>query len=97
MVGLVVAVLVLCMTVRVSFFHFISFHFISFHFISFHFISFHFISFHSSFWRLEDYLKKRCEQSLSIDSAAAFSAVLPENGAYHMEAIFHGPQFSIII
>jgi hypothetical protein len=35
----VVAVLVLCMTVRVSFFHFISFHFISFHFISFHFIN----------------------------------------------------------
>ncbi len=78
----VVAVLVLCMTVRVSFFHFhfISFHFISFHFISFHFISFHFISFHFiSLIVLEiggDCLKEPCNQSPSIDFAA-FPAVLP--------------------
>jgi sensor histidine kinase YesM len=80
MVGLVVAVLVLCMIVRVSFFYFISFYFISFIVLEIG----------------GDYLKKRCEQSLSIDSAAAFSAVLPENGAYYIEAIFHGPQFSLL-
>src|ERR1041384_8718954 len=67
----VVAVLVLCMTVRVSFFHFISFHFISFHFISFHFISLIVLEIGG------DYLKARMI-SLSIDFAA-FPAVLPGN------------------
>jgi len=54
----------------------------------------------------DDYLKK-CEQSLSIDSAAAFPAVLQDNGgAYHVEPIFHSsvlysnltkPHFDIFI
>ncbi|HEY6164758.1 MAG TPA: hypothetical protein VIW25_07595, partial [Nitrososphaeraceae archaeon] len=82
----VVAVLVLCMTVRVSFFHFISFHFISFHFISFHFISLIVLEIGG------DYLKEPYDQSLSIDFAA-FPAVLPDNGAYH-KPIFHSTQFS---
>ena len=72
----VVAVLILCMTVRVSFFHSISFIVLEIG---------------------DDYLKKKCEQSLSIDSAAAFPAVLPDNGAYHVEPIFHSPQFYILI
>ena len=80
----VVAVLVLCMTVRVSFFHFISFHFISFHFISLIVLEIG-----------GDYLKEPCDQSLSIDFAA-FPAVLPDNGAYH-KPIFHSTQFSILI
>jgi hypothetical protein len=58
------------------------------------FFIFIFISFHSSFEIRGDYLKKPCEQSLSTDSAAAFPAVLPDNGAYHIEPIFHSPQFS---
>jgi|ERR1051325_8623434 hypothetical protein len=77
----VVAVLVLCMTVRVSFFHFISFHFISFHFISLIVLEIG-----------GDYLKEPYDQSLSIDFAA-FPAVLPDNGAYH-KPIFHSTQFS---
>jgi hypothetical protein len=50
----VVAVLVLCMTVRVSFFHFISFHFISLIVLEIG----------------GDYLKEPCNQSLSIGFAA---------------------------
>jgi hypothetical protein len=74
----VVVVLILCMTVRVSFFHSIPFHSIPFHSIPFIVLEIG-----------DDYLKKKCEQSLSIDSAAAFPAVLPDNGAYNVEPIFH--------
>ena len=73
----VVAVLILCMTVRVSFF-------------PFHSIPFTVLEIR------DDYLKKPCEQSLLIDSAAALPAVLPDNGAYHVEPIFHSSQFSVL-
>src|SRR5689334_9701306 len=100
----VVVVLVLCMTVRVSFFHFISFHFISFHFISFHFISFHFISisfpFHFHFISISFHFISLIVLEIGDDylkepcdqslsiDFAAFPAVLPDNGAYH-KPIFH--------